>query len=105
MKWVQHPVLKFFTNRYILVIVVLAIWLLFFDKNDFFTQMDRKQQVEKLEKDVQFYKDEIRRNKEALEQLQSDTVLLEKFAREHYLMKKDNEEIYVIVEDTIPTGK
>jgi len=67
--------------------------------------MDRKQQVEKLEKDVQFYKDEIRRNKEALEQLQSDTVLLEKFAREHYLMKKDNEEIYVIVEDTIPTRK
>ncbi len=83
-----------------LVIAGLGIWLLFFDKNDLFSQWSRRAEVKKLEDDVQYYRDEIDRNRKEMNELQSNPVLLEKFAREHYLMKKDNEEIYILVPDS-----
>lgn len=80
--------------------LALAAWLLFFDKNDIFSQLERKAQVDKLEGEAQYYRNEIARNKQELHELQSNPLLLEKFAREHYFMKKDNEEIYILVPDT-----
>lgn len=91
---------KFIRNKYLLVIAGLGIWLLFFDKNDLFSQWSRRAEVKKLEADVQYYRDEIDRNRKEMNELQSNPVLLEKFAREHYLMKKDNEEIYILVPDS-----
>lgn len=88
-------------NKYLLTVCALAVWLLFFDKNDFFSQYDRHQQVKKLETEASYFQDEISRNKRELHELQSDPKQLEKFAREHYLMKKDSEDIFVIVEDTL----
>lgn len=81
--------------------MVLAVWLFSFDKNDVFSQYDRHQQVKKLENEVAYFRSEISRNKQELKELQSDPKLLEKFAREHYLMKKDSEDIFVLVEDTL----
>lgn len=81
--------------------MVLVVWLLFFDKNDIFSQYESHQQVKKLEQEANYFRNEINRNKTEQEELQSNPKLLEKFAREHYLMKKDSEDIYVIVEDTL----
>lgn len=91
---------SFLKNKYLLVIVGLAIWLLFFDRNDLFTQMERRAEVKKLESERDYYTNEIKRNQNEIQELRSNPKQLEKFAREHYLMKKDNEEIFVIVEDT-----
>lgn len=93
--------LKLLRNKYLLVVLVLAVWLLFFDKNDLFSQFARKTEVKKLESDVQYYKDEIARNRKEMLELQSNPKLLEKFAREHYLMKKDNEDIFILVQDSV----
>lgn len=93
--------LKLIRNKYLLVVVALAVWLLFFDKNDLFSQFARKKEVKKLESDVQYYKDEISRNRKEMLELQSNMKLLEKFAREHYLMKKDNEDIFILVQDSV----
>jgi cell division protein FtsB len=82
-------------------LLALAAWLLFFDKNDIFIQYERHQEVKKLEKEVNYYKTRIESNREEQKELQSNPKELEKFAREHYLMKKDNEEIYVFVTDSI----
>lgn len=86
-----------------LVILALAVWLLFFDKNDLFSQWARRAEVKKLENDVQYYHDEIDRNKKEMEELQSNPMLLEKFAREHYLMHRDNEDIFILVPDSAAT--
>lgn len=83
--------------------MALAVWLLFFDKNDLFSQWARRAEVKKLENDVQYYHDEIDRNKKEMEELQSNPKLLEKFAREHYLMHRDNEDIFILVPDTAAT--
>jgi cell division protein FtsB len=87
-------------NKYLLVIVALGVWLLFFDKNDLFSQWARRAEVKKLENDVQYYKDEIDRNKKEMIELQSNPKSLEKFAREHYLMHRDNEDIFILVPDS-----
>ena len=85
------------TNKYLLTIIGLVVWLTFFDRNDIFTQYDLRQQVLKLEKERNYYLQEITANNQAIEELHTNQKSLEKFARETYLMKKDNEDIFVIV--------
>ncbi len=84
-----------------LTLVGAAVWLLFFDRNDVFSQYDRHHEVKKLQAEVSYYKNEIEANQNAGVELQSNPKLLEKFGREHYLMKRDNEEIYLLVEDSL----
>ncbi|HXU28485.1 MAG TPA: septum formation initiator family protein [Bacteroidia bacterium] len=85
------------TNKYLLTMVGLVVWLTFFDRNDIFTQYDLRQQVLKLEKERNYYLQEIIANNQAIEELHTNQKSLEKFARETYLMKRDNEDIFVIV--------
>jgi cell division protein FtsB len=88
------PVLK---NKFFLVTLGVVVWVLFFDKNDVFSQMDLNNQVTKLKKEKKYFTDEIRKNKKDIMELQTNPRNLEKFVRENYLMKKDNEVIYVLV--------
>ncbi len=84
-------------NKYLLTVVGLAVWLTFFDRNDIFTQYDLKQQVLKLEKERDYYLQQIISNNTAIEELHTNQKSIEKFARETYLMKRNNEDVFVIV--------
>ncbi len=77
--------------------------MLFFDKNDIFSQWARRAEVKKLEDDVKYYQEEIARNRTEMKELESNPKLLEKFAREHYLMHRDNEDIFILVPDSAAT--
>jgi cell division protein FtsB len=88
------PVLK---NKYFIVTLLIVVWVLFFDKNDVLSQFDLTRQVNKLKMEKNYFTDEIQQNKKDMMELQTNPVNLEKFARENYLMKKDNEDIYVLV--------
>lgn len=90
-------VLKVVKNKYLLTLVGMAVWLTFFDRNDIFTQYSLRQDVKKLQKERDYYVAEINANKKNIEELQTNDKSLETFARETYLMKKDNEEVFVIV--------
>ncbi|WP_276166233.1 FtsB family cell division protein [Zobellia alginiliquefaciens] len=83
------------TNMYVLVLTVFVIWMLFFDTNSLLIHLELKKEIQKLEKQQEFLKDEIANDKKILEKL-SDPEELEKFAREQYFLKKKNEEIYLI---------
>lgn len=91
---------KIIRNKYLIVVVALGVWLLFFDKNDLFSQFARRAEVRKLEADVDYYRNEIARNQKEMVELQSNPKQLEKFAREHYLMHRDNEDIFILVTDS-----
>ncbi|HRN42839.1 MAG TPA: septum formation initiator family protein [Vicingus sp.] len=82
-------------NKYILTIVGFIVWLLFFDQNNFITQYDFIKQLKSLEKDKAFFIEELNKTRQELNDLTTNPVTLEKFAREKYFMKKDNEEIFV----------
>lgn len=85
-------------NKYLLTVLGLIVWLCYFDKNDVFTQLDLVKKCNKLNAEKQYYIDEIDRNKKEIEELQHNTESLETFAREKYLMKRDNEDVFVIVQ-------
>ena len=92
-------------NIYVLVLTAYAIWMLFFDANSFLIHRELNQEIKKLEKQKEFLEGEIEQDKMILEKL-SDKHELEKFAREKYYMKKENEEIFLIeYEDSLKTKK
>lgn len=92
------------TNKYLVVSLFFIVWMLFFDQRDYFQIRDRQEDLKKLEAKKQYYENEIARTKQELLDLQNNPAALEKFAREHYLMKKDGEDIYLI-EDSVQTQK
>ncbi|MGZ3898904.1 MAG: FtsB family cell division protein [Bacteroidia bacterium] len=89
--------LKILKNKYFLTTIAIIAWLLFFDKNDVVSQWDLIQKCKKLEKERDYYISEIDNNKNELQELQTNKKSLETFAREKYLMKKDNEDVFVFV--------
>jgi cell division protein FtsB len=88
---------KILFNKFTITILFFVIWLLFFDKNDFFTQRDLSIQLKKLYDEKRYYLNEIEKNKIAADELKNNMQSLERFARERYWMKKENEEVYIIV--------
>lgn len=88
-------IFKILKNKYFIVIVVLISWLLYFDKNDVFTQYELVQKCNKLNAEKDYYIAEIEKNKMEINELQNNSKSLETFAREKYLMKKDDEDVFV----------
>ena len=83
-------------NFYFLVTAFFLIWMLFIDANDFYSQYQKRRKLSELEKEKQYYIQMIREVEKDREELLSSDKLLEKFAREKYLMKKPAEDLYVI---------
>jgi cell division protein FtsB len=86
-------------NKYLLTLIGLSVWVIFFDKNDLKTQIELRKEVRQLEEERNYYAHEIAVITSDIRELTSNPKTLEKFAREKYLMKRDNEEIFVIVEE------
>ncbi|WP_439698927.1 septum formation initiator family protein [Mucilaginibacter sp. AW1-7] len=89
--------ISLFKNKFFLVTLAFVVWMIFFDKNDLFSQYEYRTQVNKLKKERDFYKAQTDQVTKELNELTSNRQQLEKFAREKYLMKKDNEDVYLIV--------
>ena len=84
-------------NKYLLTGAGFAVWILFVDDRDLITtHLKHKQELYKLEASKRYYERQIASTRQELEQLKSDPTLLEKYAREKYLMKRDNEDVYLI---------
>ncbi len=82
-----------------LTLVGLTIWVLFFDKNDLNTQIEFRKEVKKLEEERNYFTRENAQITNDLKELTNNPLTVEKFGREKYLMKRDNEDIFVIVEE------
>jgi cell division protein FtsB len=78
-------------------VLLILVWLVFFDKNDVFTQYELIQKCHKLNAEKDYYLKEIENNKKELDELRENSKTLETFAREKYLMKKENEDLFVFV--------
>jgi cell division protein FtsB len=85
-------------NKYSLSLLVFVVWLVFFDHNDLFVQLERTSELKQLEKGKDYYTEQIQEMKKELSELDSDPASLEKAAREKYMMKRDNEDVFIIEE-------
>lgn len=83
-------------NKYFIASFAFIAWIIFFDRNDLLTQMQRNRELNDLQVSRQHYTDQIKDVRKELDQLTTNPEVLEKYARERYHMKKDNEELFLI---------
>ena len=84
-------------NKFVLATIVFVVWMFFFDKNSILAQYALQKSIQELKIKKEYYRRELRETERNYEELfGNDDAAIEKFAREHYLMKKDDEELFVI---------
>lgn len=88
-----------FRNRYFLTLLAFLVWIIIFDNNNLIQRYHYMKNLRQLEKDRDYYKERIEEDRRKLNELKTSSDNLEKFAREQYFMKKDNEDIYIIVNE------
>jgi cell division protein FtsB len=86
-------------NKYVLTALVFVLWLLIFDQNNLIERHKGVRQYKQLMEEQQYYQKKILEDRKRINELKTNLENLEKFAREQYLMKKDNEEIFIIVDE------
>jgi len=97
-KWI-----RIIGNKYLIITVFFVFWMLFFDTNSFLIHKELNDDIKKLEENKKAYLEEIINDKIFIDKMK-DSVEIEKFAREQYYLKKENEEIYLIEhEDSVKT--
>jgi cell division protein FtsB len=94
------PVFNLFRNKYFVSVVVFVVWISFFDRNDLFTQFERKSELKRLETSKEYYQAEIAGTKKDLMDLNNNPQVLEKFAREKFFLKRANEEVFIVEDST-----
>lgn len=93
--------IKPFKNMYVIIFMVFAVWMLFFDGNSLLIHHELNSEMNDLENERDYYKKEIVKDKKGIKALSTEEGL-ERLAREKYYMKRENEEIYIIeYEDSI----
>lgn len=93
---IWDKVLPWIKNKYILTLIVFLLWLLIFDRSNWFDMVGEIAKIRKLENEKEYYHLKIESDSKKLKELKTNDENLEKFAREQYLMKKPDEDIFIV---------
>lgn len=85
-----------YTKVQLLIILVIIVFAFFISESNLFARFSYDAKIMELNNQIEYYRDKSVEDKKKLEQLESDKDQIEKFARENYLMKKENEDVYII---------
>ncbi|MEO5890688.1 MAG: septum formation initiator family protein [Ferruginibacter sp.] len=88
--------LSFLKNKYLLTGILFLVWMFFFNEKDLVSEFKRKGKYKELQKSEQRLSEIIKDTRQELGQLKTNAQTIEKYAREKYLMKKDNEDLFVL---------
>ena len=94
MKYLRH--LSFLRNKYLFTLTCFVVWMLFFDRNDFFSQLERQRNLQEIEDNKAYFSQKITESKKFSKDIQTNAAAIEKFAREKYLMKRENEDLFLV---------
>lgn len=97
---IPKKLIPYVNNRYVLTFLGALIWLSFFDRNDFITTWTYHKKLKGLQNEKSYYESEVIRYTEDLNNLLSNPSNMERYAREKYYMKKDNEDLFVIIDES-----
>jgi cell division protein DivIC len=87
-------------NKYFISIAAFCVIMLFLDKNDVFTQMGRRKELKENLQSKSYYTKELAALRQQSEALRNNPAALEKLAREKLLLKRDNEELFLVPENS-----
>ena len=96
----ENKVFRILRNKYVIILLLFVVWMIFFDENSLLNHWELDKEIDNLENSNEYYRDQIEQDKKVIDNL-NDPDSLEKYAREEYKMKKENEEIFLIEYDTI----
>ena len=88
---------NFLKNKFILTSIVFIVWLLIFDPSNLVDRWKARKHLKELKQDTTFYYNKINQDRESIRLLETSNENLEKFAREKYLMKAPDEDVYIII--------
>lgn len=91
----RYPFLALLGNRYVLVLIFVVVWMTFLDNYSYFEHKVLNKEINELEDNKQFLIEEIKKDSASIKQLKNADQT-EKYAREKYYMKRENEDIYII---------
>lgn len=95
----KQILVKFFWNKYMISLLIFFVWLLFLDQNSIWERWSNQSTIEALESEKDYFLKKIESDKARINELKTNRKNLEKFAREQYLMKKPNEDIFIVIEE------
>lgn len=100
----QKKWFRIMSNKYVLILLIFTVWMVFFDANSWLIHKELDDEIEKLEGNKKYFQKEIESDRDQIDKLE-DSEELERFAREEYLMKKDGEDVFIIeYEDSLKTA-
>lgn len=99
-KFRSTPLGKLLTNKYFLTVTAFVVWMLFVDRNDVWLQYRRMSELHQLQESEEAMRNQILDTRKELRLLKTNPATLEKYAREKYLMKRENEDLYIISHDS-----
>ena len=91
----QQKWFRYVSSIYIVILILFLVWMLFFDTNSWFIHQELNDDIDALEDNKDFYIEEIKKDNTFIEKMK-DSLEQEKFAREKYYLKKENEDIFII---------
>ena len=94
-----RKIFNIFKNKFVFITLGFLVWIIVFDKNNLLSQIEHGKKLQLLKNDKKYFIDEIKKNEKDTKELLSDPHDLEKFARETYLMKRDSEDIFLIIQN------
>lgn len=94
--WMGLGRFSFLKNKYLLAGVFFLVWMFFFNEKDFISEINRREKLKELQKSEQHLSETIKETRQELSQLKTNAQTIEKYAREKYLMKKDNEDLFIL---------
>ena len=87
----------FLKNKYLITTVVFLVLMIFLDRNNLISQYKLRKELNGLREELRHYREQATMDSIELNRLLSDSLELEKLGREKYMMKRDSEDIYIIV--------
>jgi len=86
-----------FRNKYILTILIFLVWILLLDSNNLISRFQDMRELHRLRKDREYLQNKVEVDKKKINELKTDNHNLEKFGREQYLMKKPEEDLFIVL--------
>jgi cell division protein FtsB len=93
--------IRIFKNKYLIATILFMVWMLFFDHNNIFLHLQYRKELNELKADKKYYQEQIDLTRKDVDLIKSNPQAMEKVAREQYLMKKDDEDVFVVVEGQV----
>lgn len=95
---IPRSLFKTLTNKYLFAFVIFSVWMIFLDDHNILFLRQNLNKLKRYRVETTYYKDKILADSTRLKELQTSSKNLEKFAREQFLMKKKNEDIFLVIE-------